>query len=316
MVSFRNSFLLFPLAVAQGSKCMASKIHWGPCDDIQTDNTTVIGHDNLQVPLDYTEQTSNKTLKLQLLRVPPVMQPSRGSIQFNFMGPGLTARQSLVSTAPLFQARVAAPENCVVAQRNGNKTTAAELEQGVWDILDALKRRPLTIGNFMLDYTSLKGIFTWGAGGDVLGPEVIRAAMRTRMALFGIHCGERTAGRDVRRRDTGRRAAWRIEPPERYGGRFDGVRTPLVPAYNVSSELEGSVVLEASGYGHASLAAPSLCTLQTAVASSLNSSVPDPGAVCESDMSPYSSVTWADVILAAASSLPNLGRIAHRGLMY
>ncbi|RYP49095.1 hypothetical protein DL768_005092 [Monosporascus sp. mg162] len=553
MVFFRNLFLLFPLAVAQGGKCMASRIHWGPCDDIQTDNTTAIECGDLRVPLDYTRPTSNETLRLQLLRVPAATQPSQGSIQFNFGGPGGTGRQPLADLAPILQALtggshdlvafdprgtgntipfwcfendaemfaalnelqlsnasdvmlgrhwargainahmcferaaetgsllstafvardlmrvaealeedgllrywgmsygttlgatvaamfpdrvdkmimdavqnpheyyhaladfeewtdsdrvfsaifegcVAAPENCALAQRNGSGTTAAELEQAVWDALDTLKRRPLALGTFMLDYSGLKGIIAqalyspsgWPAlaatldlvlagdvaaltriiaefgGGEVLDPEVIRASMRPLLALIGIHCGDRTARAatlddvmpaverlyatsrfmgDVTPSLTMTCAQWRIEPRERYGGRFDGVRTrgpvlfigntydahtPLVSAYNVSSGFEGSVVLEVNGYGHGSLAVPSLCTLETTTAYWLNGSLPDPGTVCESDMPLYSNVTWADVILAtagddaAASSLarrgaydvPNLGRIARRGLMY
>ncbi|RYP62594.1 hypothetical protein DL771_009673 [Monosporascus sp. 5C6A] len=550
---FRNSFLLVPLAVTQGSKCMASEIRWGPCDDIQTDNTTAIECGDLRVPLDYTNPTSNETLRLQLVRVPAAVQPSQGSIQFNFGGPGATARQSLVDLAPILQALtggshdlvafdprgtgntipfwcyendaemiwaahevqpsnssevmlgrqwaraaidahmcferaaetgslistafvardlmsvaealeedgllrywgfsygttlgatvaamfpdrvdkmimdgvqnpheyyhaladfeewtdsdkvfsaifegcVAAPENCALAQRNGNGTTAAELERAVWDTLDALKRRPLALGNFMLDYTGLKGVLTqalyapsgWPAlattldlvlagdvpaltrlmteigGGDTLTPEAIRASMVPFLALMGIHCGERTARAatlddvmpaverlyatsrimgDLTPSLTMTCAQWRIEPRERYGGRFDGVRTrgpvlfigntydahtPLVSAYNVSSGFEGSVVLEVNGYGHCSLAVPSLCTLQTTTAYWLNGSLPDPGTVCESDMPLYSNVTWADVLLAAADDdaaalslatpgaydVPNLGRINRRGLMY
>ncbi|RYO93627.1 hypothetical protein DL763_004302 [Monosporascus cannonballus] len=140
-------------------------------------------------------------------------------------------------------------------------------------------------------------------------------------------------------------AQWRIEARERYGGRFDSVLTrgpvlfigntydaltPLVSARNVSSGFEGSVVLEVNGYGHGSLAVRSLCTLQTTAAYWLNGTLPEPGTVCPSDMPLYSNITWADVILgttggdAAASSLarrgaydvPNMGRIARRGLIY
>ncbi|RYO94135.1 hypothetical protein DL766_000829 [Monosporascus sp. MC13-8B] len=236
----------------------------------------------------------------------------------------------------IFEGCVAAPENCDLALRNGNGKTAAELEQAMWDALDALKRRLLALGNFMLDNTSLKDIITQAlsvtgmGGGDVLDPEFIRAAMGTRMALLGIHCGERTA-----------RAATLDDvmpaPRERYGSRFDGVRTrgpvlfvgntydahtPRVSAYNVSSEFEGSVALQVNGYGIRPSPRSAPCGPRRPYWP--NGSLPDPGAVCETDMPPYSNVSWADVTLAAASSLarrgacdvPNLGRIARRGLMY
>lgn len=42
----------------------------------------------LNVPLDYTDQHSNATLALELRRIPAAHGPSRGSILFNFGGPG------------------------------------------------------------------------------------------------------------------------------------------------------------------------------------------------------------------------------------
>jgi hypothetical protein len=58
----------------------------------------------LQVPLDYTEPSSNATLHLELAKVPALIQPSRGSILFNFGGPGIPGRRSLGALAGLLQA--------------------------------------------------------------------------------------------------------------------------------------------------------------------------------------------------------------------
>ncbi|KAI0886788.1 alpha/beta-hydrolase [Annulohypoxylon maeteangense] len=105
-------------------------------------------------------------------------------------------------------------------------------------------------------------------------------------------------------------AQWKIEPKERYTGDFNvktknpvlfignshDALTPLVSAKNVSATFEDSVVLEVIGYGHASLAAPSACTIRTTSAYWANGTLPPEGKVCELDAPLYSNVTWADVI--------------------
>ena len=106
-----------------------------------------------------------------------------------------------------------------------NTRTAAELEAAVWDILWGLKQRPLALGKYVLDYSTLKGFLTsnlydaagWPALAQTLALllendipaltawaealfasssnnyDAVRAAARTTYALMGIHCGERTA---------------------------------------------------------------------------------------------------------------------------
>ncbi|KAI9932366.1 hypothetical protein MW887_009879 [Aspergillus wentii] len=58
---------------------------------------------NLTVPLDYTSNKSDETLNLQLLKVPSLHTPKKGSILFNFGGPGVAARPSLASKAKVLQ---------------------------------------------------------------------------------------------------------------------------------------------------------------------------------------------------------------------
>lgn len=53
---------------------------------------------NISVPLDYTRERSNSTLTLELLRAPAQKQPSKGSVLFNFGGPGLVGRSQLAQT--------------------------------------------------------------------------------------------------------------------------------------------------------------------------------------------------------------------------
>lgn len=42
----------------------------------------------------------------------------------------------------------------------GNNKTAAQLEQDVWNLLDTLKFHPVSIRNFLIDYSTVKGLLT------------------------------------------------------------------------------------------------------------------------------------------------------------
>lgn len=77
-------------------------IQWGACDGAIINSTlATVDCATLSVPLDYTEPQSNERLDLNLLRVRATFQPSRGSIQINFGGPGLPGRESLALLAQL-----------------------------------------------------------------------------------------------------------------------------------------------------------------------------------------------------------------------
>lgn len=62
-------------------------ISWGPC---QTNFSSEVPVEcsTLEVPLDWTEKETSRTLNLDLLRVRATQQQSRGSILFNPGGPG------------------------------------------------------------------------------------------------------------------------------------------------------------------------------------------------------------------------------------
>lgn len=78
-----------------------NRINWGSCPDINS--TEPIQCANLSVPLDYTQLKSNKTLQLQLLRIPALRQPSKGSILFNFGGPSVAGRPAMATSGSLFR---------------------------------------------------------------------------------------------------------------------------------------------------------------------------------------------------------------------
>lgn len=99
-------FLQFSLlAVASSSLCApATKLQWSACNTTEFKGPLPIDCSAIDVPLDYTQTNSTKTLNLELLRVPSVLKPSRGSILVNFGGPGLTARSDLAALGSTFQA--------------------------------------------------------------------------------------------------------------------------------------------------------------------------------------------------------------------
>ena len=57
--------------------------------------------------------------------------------------------------------------------------------------------------------------------------------------------------------------------------------TPMASALNASAGFEGSVVLEHKGFGHASIAQPSLCTLGKVREYFTTGALPAPGTACE-----------------------------------
>lgn len=120
------------------------------------------------------------------------------------------------SFSGIFTSCVKDPQNCVLAQPN---ITAAQLEQATWDLIETIKYRPIAVGNFLLDYTTIKGtiqeaLYGTGRWPELTGflallltgnSEALKAAFgntplimptaamaASAMAAFGIHCGDRT----------------------------------------------------------------------------------------------------------------------------
>lgn len=82
--------LILPLVIA--SPQARSGISWSSCNAVAA--TVPMQCGSLQVPLDYTDAASEK-LDLQLIRIPAVNKPSKGSILLNFGGPGSDGISSL-----------------------------------------------------------------------------------------------------------------------------------------------------------------------------------------------------------------------------
>ncbi|ETS76223.1 hypothetical protein PFICI_11610 [Pestalotiopsis fici W106-1] len=85
-----------PLGIRAGQNSTSGTIEWGACEE-SINSTLPIQCGTLTVPLDYTNVSDTRTIDLALLRIPSLNTTSKGSILFNFGGPGAEARNTLVS---------------------------------------------------------------------------------------------------------------------------------------------------------------------------------------------------------------------------
>ncbi|KAL4880937.1 TAP-like protein-domain-containing protein [Aspergillus karnatakaensis] len=98
MVSFRELFST--LALLATARC--SIITWKDCDSTQFDSSVVpvpFQCGTLDVPFDYTSHNRSEKLTLKLIKAPAPLQ-SKGSILFNFGGPGVKNRNDFSTLAP------------------------------------------------------------------------------------------------------------------------------------------------------------------------------------------------------------------------
>ena len=94
-----SSALLLPSATAYKIANGTEGIQWGPCAHDQGQYLLPVVCGNVSVPLDYTNKNSSESLVLQLTKVPALVGPSKGSILFNFGGPGGEAQVTLATLA-------------------------------------------------------------------------------------------------------------------------------------------------------------------------------------------------------------------------
>ena len=85
----------------------ATSVQWGPCE---VNGTLPVECGNITVPLDYTKPESTTTLVIGLLKVPATKEPKKGSILFNFGGPGFPARADLAALSKNLNAYEPTPQ--------------------------------------------------------------------------------------------------------------------------------------------------------------------------------------------------------------
>lgn len=103
-----------------------SGINWGPCNQTELDAwgaSLAADCGTLDVPLDYSNESCTDKLPLQLLRVPAAVQPSKGSILFNFGGPGEPGRSGLASVDTIMRNLTGGAHDLVVFDPRGTSTT-------------------------------------------------------------------------------------------------------------------------------------------------------------------------------------------------
>ncbi|KAF2153667.1 hypothetical protein K461DRAFT_311754 [Myriangium duriaei CBS 260.36] len=86
------------------------------------------------------------------------------------------------------------------------------------------------------------------------------------------------------------------------GNTFDPV-TPLASAWNASSGFVGSSVLVHNGYGHSSLAQPSLCTAKHIRKYFTDGTLPPTGTVCQTDVAPFTNESFEDAFTSLNGSI-------------
>lgn len=102
MASRATTSLLFLLSAAATQAIPQPRnegIQWGPCEHDTGDLPLECG--KLAVPLDYTDDSSDETLDLALIKYPAPSGPSKGSILLNFGGPGQDGLNNMVDYVPL-----------------------------------------------------------------------------------------------------------------------------------------------------------------------------------------------------------------------
>lgn len=91
---FLSSALVLSRAAALPGGNRTGGIAWGPCS---FDGLLPIVCGNVSVPMDYTDPQGTESLVLQVVKVPAVASQSRGSILFNFGGPGGEGQRTLAT---------------------------------------------------------------------------------------------------------------------------------------------------------------------------------------------------------------------------
>ena len=65
-----------------------SRIQWAPCPAALNVHNRTFQCGTLAVPLDYSDSSSNQTLNLDIIKIPALKEPKKGSILVNWGGPG------------------------------------------------------------------------------------------------------------------------------------------------------------------------------------------------------------------------------------
>jgi hypothetical protein len=87
----------------QGRTPPESRIQWAPCPASLNLYNRTFQCGTLAVPLDYSDSSSNQTLNLDIIKIPALKEPKKGSILFNFGGPGGDGLNNMAIGSSKFQ---------------------------------------------------------------------------------------------------------------------------------------------------------------------------------------------------------------------
>lgn len=94
-VAFGACLRLLFITLAWSFILVESKVQWTNCTDLTVKSNAPYYCANLTVPLDYTN-SSSEPLTIRLVRVPATTPNPKGSVIFNFGGPGELSREVMV----------------------------------------------------------------------------------------------------------------------------------------------------------------------------------------------------------------------------
>ncbi|EFQ34908.1 uncharacterized protein GLRG_10052 [Colletotrichum graminicola M1.001] len=301
-------------------------VEWGPCSDVFL-SPMPIECGNLTVPLDYANSSSSETINLELLKVKALNGPSKGSILFNFGGPGVGTRISLAERANLLQAVTGGNHDLISWDPRGTvNTTTFKCGTGAFEGYEYIPGTPGNSSDRRATGHQWASATAW-ANTCYLNPESretgsrIGTAYTVRDSDEFLPVVDRVVGSS---RSIGHYgvavqmlcAQWRIEARETYKGDFKvntknpllifsntlDPATPLRSALNVSETFEGSVFLQSEGLGHGWRTHPSLCVAKAFQKYFDESVLPEPGTKCKTDFAAFdvTNTSWDEL-------LPQLG---------
>ncbi|KAL4932530.1 alpha/beta hydrolase [Aspergillus undulatus] len=95
-------------------------VSWASC---QEKVLAVVQCANFTVPLDYSDPGSDEMLTLQLVKIPATVTPKKGTVFFNFGGPGAEARGTLAANVRIFHALTSGEYDLVAFDPRGTANT-------------------------------------------------------------------------------------------------------------------------------------------------------------------------------------------------
>ncbi|CAI6339917.1 unnamed protein product [Periconia digitata] len=198
MIAFSLSLpTLLVAAVAQAElsfetkprKTLEKSINWGQCSpELEESNgaNVTIQCACLAVPLDYTNHSNKATIDLELLRVPALRGPNKGSILLNFGGPGGDGRHSLANTSTQYSVASNYVHDLIAFDPRGTVNTLRT---------SCMNNEENSV--FTAKYPMFSNVSDVQLSHHWVGSEILANACYKNMSNFGHLIGTGTTARDL-----------------------------------------------------------------------------------------------------------------------